>query len=417
MFSRALFRWCTVPTDFTIVGGGIGGLVTARRLANAGRSVTLLEASDRLGGTVARHEVAGIDLDAGAESFATRGGTVAALAEELGLGPEIVQPAQSGAWLQPAVGPAVPLPAASLLGIPGTPLAADVVRVIGMPAAMRAELDAVIPYLGTGASTTLGTLVRRRMGRAVLEKLVAPVVYGVHSVHPDDLPLDRAAPGLRAALRMQGSLATAVRSLRDAAPAGSAIAGIRGGMRRLVIELEADLAARGVEIFLGRRVTALDGLAGTVVVAAPGILEPANGRKVVLATLVLDAPELDAAPRGTGVLVAAGAEGIRARALTHSTAKWDWLRERAGGRHVLRLSYDSEPEDLQETARKDTELLLGVPLPATKVMGFARVEWMRPSVQESAPGGVTVVGETAAGSGLAAIVTHANAQADRLLAE
>ena len=69
-----------MTAEFTVVGGGIGGLVVARRLAMAGRSVTLLEASHRLGGTVAAHIVGGVDLDAGAESFAVRGGTVAALA-------------------------------------------------------------------------------------------------------------------------------------------------------------------------------------------------------------------------------------------------------------------------------------------------------------------------------------------------
>ena len=97
-------------TEFSVVGGGIAGLVVARRLAMAGRSVTLLEASDRLGGTVARHTVGGIDLDAGAESFSVRGGTVAALAREIGLGADIVEPAQGGAWLQPVAGPPVPLP-------------------------------------------------------------------------------------------------------------------------------------------------------------------------------------------------------------------------------------------------------------------------------------------------------------------
>jgi protoporphyrinogen/coproporphyrinogen III oxidase len=81
-----------IGTDITVVGGGIAGMVVARRLAMAGRAVTLIEASDHLGGTVARHTVGGIDLDAGAESFATRGGTVAALAAELGLGGDIVTP-------------------------------------------------------------------------------------------------------------------------------------------------------------------------------------------------------------------------------------------------------------------------------------------------------------------------------------
>jgi oxygen-dependent protoporphyrinogen oxidase len=395
-----------MAAEFSIVGGGIAGLVVARRLAMAGRSVTLLEASDHLGGTVTRQTVGGIDLDAGAESFAVRGGTVAALARELGLGDEIVAPFPAGAWLQPASGPAVPLPATSILGIPGTPLAADVIAVVGTAAALRAQLDAVMPSLWARKSLTLGRLVRRRMGSAMLERLVDPVVHGVHSVHPDDLPLDRAAPGLRAALRHEGSLAAAVRHLREAAPAGSAVAGIRGGVHRLVTELAADLETYGVDVQLGRRVRSVEGLEGTVVLAVP--LQPSGGRKVVLATLVVDSPELDAAPRGTGVLVARGAAGIRARALTHSTAKWEWLRERAHGHHVVRLSYDEEPEGLAHVARQDASALLGVQLP--EPLDVARVEWTRSLV------GVADVGESVAGSGLAGIVAQAEAHAAELLA-
>ena len=54
-----------------VVGGGIAGLVMARDLVLGGLDVTLLEASDHLGGKIARHTVAGVDLDAGAESFAS----------------------------------------------------------------------------------------------------------------------------------------------------------------------------------------------------------------------------------------------------------------------------------------------------------------------------------------------------------
>jgi oxygen-dependent protoporphyrinogen oxidase len=58
--------------DFVVVGGGVGGLVLARRLVLGGASVIVLEASDRLGGTVARQRVGGIDLDAGAEITGAR---------------------------------------------------------------------------------------------------------------------------------------------------------------------------------------------------------------------------------------------------------------------------------------------------------------------------------------------------------
>ena len=61
-----------------IVGGGLAGLTAARRLALAGAEVTVLEASSRFGGQLATHTVGGITLDAGAEAFATRAGTVRA---------------------------------------------------------------------------------------------------------------------------------------------------------------------------------------------------------------------------------------------------------------------------------------------------------------------------------------------------
>ncbi|WP_127820296.1 FAD-dependent oxidoreductase, partial [Microbacterium sp. CPCC 204701] len=190
--------------DFSVVGGGVAGLVVARRLAAAGADVALFEASDRLGGTVTCHDVAGIRMDAGAESFAVRGGVVASLLSELGMAGEIVEPAPGPAWLQPADREAVPLPATALLGIPSDPLAPDVVRVVGREAAERAvTLDAA----RVGAiPESLGSLVRERLGKGVLDRLVAPVVHGVHSQHPDDLPVARAHPGLGDAVRAAGSL-------------------------------------------------------------------------------------------------------------------------------------------------------------------------------------------------------------------
>jgi oxygen-dependent protoporphyrinogen oxidase len=161
-------------------------------------------------------------------------------------------------------------------------------------------------------------------------------------------------------------------------------------------------------------------LGGHVVVAAPGVLETASRlptRTVTLATLVLDAPQLDAAPRGTGVLVAQGAVGVRARALTHATAKWAWLAERSGDKHIVRLSYADDPADLPEIARADAAALLGVTIEPGAVVDFARVQWSRPNVTEVAPPGVTVVGETVAGTGLANIIGHSQTQAESVLVQ
>ncbi|QKJ18995.1 protoporphyrinogen/coproporphyrinogen oxidase [Microbacterium hominis] len=417
-----------MTSEFLIVGAGVGGLVLARRLALAGRTVTLLEAADRVGGQVAPLPIAGIELDAAAESFATRGQALADLLDELGLAADVVTPAPTPAWLHRADGTAVPLPATGVLGIPGDPLAADVVRAIGRPAAWRARLDAVLPA-GVGQdAASLGALVRARMGRRVLEGLVAPVVRGVHSREPDAMPVEVASPQLRAQLAAHGSLAAAVRALRAAAPAGSQVAGLRGGMHRIPAALAADCRRLGVDLRVGTPAAELapDGvsvpgtrLAGTVVRACgdpdgAGDAAP-QGRTITLATLVVDASAaLDAAPRGTGLLVAADAPDVRARALTHLTAKWSWVAEALPGHHVIRLSYDGDATDagpadaLIAQAAHDAGVLLGTPV---RVAESAVRVWRRGA--RAAEGEMPAVGETAAGTGLAAVV----AQAERVAAD
>ena len=337
--------------DAIVVGGGVAGLVAARSLASEGLRTLVLEERDEAGGAVRGHTVAGLRLDAGAESFATRGGAVAALADELGL--PVVTPEPLGSWVHLASGDG-PLPRTGLLGIPAHPWSAR--RTIGVLGALRASLDLVLPRSDDPA--TLGALVRRRMGARVLDRLVRPIVGGVHAADPDDLSVDAVAPGLSAA-RNRGSLARAVRSMRASAPAGSAVQGIDGGMHLLVDALVADLRAHGGEVrtgsggdlgaAVGRR---LDGArVDRVGVGAPtGARHPAGAcaarplrraprtraPRSSLVTLVLHAPALDAAPRGTGVLVAPEATDVVAKALTHGTAKWAWLARDGRAGHARR---------------------------------------------------------------------------------
>ncbi|AWB89200.1 protoporphyrinogen/coproporphyrinogen oxidase [Salinibacterium hongtaonis] len=433
------------PVDVVVVGGGVAGLVAARELILAGLSVTLVEATGRLGGRVGSHQVAGLTLDSGAESFATRGGSVAAYVTKLGLGDDIVMPNPAGAWLQRDDHTALPLPKAGVLGIPSVPLAADVINVVGFSAALRAQLDSLLPGVIGSRATTLGELVRKRMGSRVVERLVAPVTMGVHSRHPDELPLDRVAPGLITGLKQEESLAAAVRAMRSASAAGTQVAGIRGGISRLVTALEAALERFGVTVLLSTPVDSIDdeGVvlsdgrridARHVVLAAPDAhltnrapaAAVATAEDIVLATLVVRSAALDASPRGTGVLVARAATAVTAKALTHATAKWAWLaesaRDAAGHRHVLRLSYsaarlrDAPTSDLRETARGDAARLLGVPITREQVLGFARVEW--PGVvpeERPAPAGITTIGESVAGTGLAAVIAQARSASAQVI--
>src|SRR6188768_2387306 len=90
--------------DVLVIGGGVAGLVAARECAHLGLSVVVLEAAGTPGGAVAGHEVAGLPLDAGAESFAVRGNTVADFIADPGRG--LAAPAGAPARRRTRVGAA-----------------------------------------------------------------------------------------------------------------------------------------------------------------------------------------------------------------------------------------------------------------------------------------------------------------------
>lgn len=253
-------------TDVVVIGGGVAGLIAARECARRGLSVIVLESAATPGGLLAARELGGVRVDTGAESFATRGakagapGPVAALVTDLGLGDDLVTPNRSGAWVQFATG-AAPLPALSLLGIPGAPLADDVRRIIGWKGAIRAQLDRLMPLVRVRKETDLGDIVRRRMGQKVLDRLVTPVVAGVHSASPNVVDVHAVAPGLTNAMTTQGSLSGAVVAMlterESTVAAGSAVAGIRGGMNRLASGLVANCEYFGVDIRTGVTATSI----------------------------------------------------------------------------------------------------------------------------------------------------------------
>lgn len=430
MWSSASSTRCTPVAKarrWIVIGAGPAGLLAARRLASKGHDVTVLEAEDEVGGRVSRIRVDGLDMDAGAESFATRGGYVEKLARELGLGDDLVTPAGGPAWVV-SEDRSFALPKAGWLGIPTSSLAPDVVKALGLSGALRAAADRFMPPEPVAPDDTLGHVARKRLGDAAVDRLIQPVVGGIFSRKVDDLRIDAAASGLAAEVSQVGLVKAASRR-RAVAPAGSAVMGIDGGIFRLTQALAADARSRGVRIETGQAVTALvkkqtrwhlfteteKWKADEVVVAAPRPvaaalvpeLERAPDKQVALVTLSLDAPELNSHPRGSGVL--AVGDVTRAKALTHANAKWAWVAREAPTRNLVRLSYNVESrEDLSGYAVADAARLLGTPLSDKQVRDLVQVTWhdAAPTLagdREPAPG-LHLVGAAAGFSGLAAIV-------------
>ena len=250
--------------DALVVGGGIAGLTAAWELARAGLRPLLVEARGYTGGLVAAGMIAGVRMDLGAEGFAMRGDAVISMAEALGL--EVIGPDGGGAhlFLPPRPDEPEPPPSAddpahgwrlhrfvrnAVLGIPAHPLADDVVALIGPAAAERAARDAHLGDIGTrpGDPADLASFVRARMGDAVLDRLVGPIVAGIHSSDPAALAADTVIPGLRAATARLGSLQAAVAEAleRRRARGRKADATIAGGLSRLTDALRSAVEDAG----------------------------------------------------------------------------------------------------------------------------------------------------------------------------
>lgn len=411
-----------MASDIFVVGGGVAGLTLARDLAIGGRRVHVIEREEFVGGQVTSIDVDSHQLDAAAESFATRTDAVPQLIAELGLADSVISPLDSPAWIYHDDGSASALPATGLLGVPSSPLARDVRGSIGWLGALRAAADGLLPRRVGSEATSFGELVTARMGARVARDLVAPITRGVHSMQPDALPISSAHPALIRLLSEKGSLARAVAEVRRSAPAGAAVASLAGGMNTLPMALVRGATAAGVELHRGVTATDIspDSVSfggkthnGEVIMAAP----PAGAltRNVTLVTVVASAPAWRDAPRGTGVLVAAGSPGVRARALTHVSAKWQWVGHAFAGREVVRLSYDGHDAEARSHAGRDAALLMGSEPDAVHTV--LERQWSRATpLTDAARGSMRWVGESASGTGLAAVVAHARRTAAEILA-
>lgn len=74
-----------VDADVAVVGAGLAGLTAARRLQEAGRSVTVVEARDRVGGRTLNHDLDGQVVEVGGQWIGPTQDRILALVDELGL--------------------------------------------------------------------------------------------------------------------------------------------------------------------------------------------------------------------------------------------------------------------------------------------------------------------------------------------
>jgi oxygen-dependent protoporphyrinogen oxidase len=344
-----------------IVGGGVSGLATAHYIhSHLGDRVdlTLVESGPRLGGKVANQQFSGHLVDTGPDAVLVRAPAMAALLEDLGLGDQIVAPAALGAhvWSR---GKLRRLPTGTLFGVPDRLLPLMKSGLMSPAGLARAALDLVLPRRHPSApDPSIADLVTPRLGSQVFDRLVEPLLGGVHAGRAAELSAQSTVPDIVALARKNRSLYLGLRKMRRHAPPATGapvLVTLTGGLGRLVESLVARLAGDDLRLNAAVGSIARDGsryrvdLADgqSIVADAVVLATPAFATAEMLGELAPDAaavlaeiPYVDVAtiwlsyPRsavgrpmdGTGFLVPPE-EGRLMVGCTWSSAKWPHLAD------------------------------------------------------------------------------------------
>jgi oxygen-dependent protoporphyrinogen oxidase len=392
-----------------IVGGGISGLAAAwyLRQGDPDLDLVVLDGSDAPGGQLRRATLAGIDIDVGAEAILARRPEGTGLCRALGLAERLVHPATMSAaiWSRGALHP---MPTGTLMGIPSNPAAA--LGVLDADEIAWAEGERGRPIEATVQDVSVGELVSARLGSAVVDRLVEPLLGGVYAGHAHRLSLQATMPQLwQAAIAGESLTAAAERASSVASLNKTPVfAGLVGGVGVLAEELTGDLLEQGVRITPKTVVRELDrttvnGRPGwaltTGPVPAPVVFEadaliiavpaapaakllagPAPGAASELATITYASMAIVsvALPRHrfpqlplSGFLVPP-VEGRAVKASTFSTNKWGWVADAAPDLFIARASLgrsqeeallQRNDEDLVRITLSDLGDALGLQLP------------------------------------------------------
>lgn len=372
-----------------VIGGGIAGLAAARRLLGTGLRVTLLEATDRLGGKLMTGEVAGVQVDLGAESMLARRPEAVGLARAVGLADRLQPPATATAslWTRDALRP---MPKGHVMGVPGDPAALG--EVLSPEGLARIAQERDLTPTEVGDDVAVGAYVADRLGREVVDRLVEPLLGGVYAGDAYRISMRAAVPQLFEIARRGGSLLDGVTRLQEQAAArqqtGPVFQGIAGGIGTLPDAVAAAVRAGGGEILtetpvlgLTRTASGWDVRTDTRVIAADGIVlaapawsastllaaeSPAASAELAgveyasMALVTMAFRRSDVAAAGTldgrsGFLVPP-VEGRTIKAATFSSRKWQWVDDASPDLFLLRTSVGRYGEE-DHLHREDAELV------------------------------------------------------------
>ncbi len=233
-------------TRFGVIGGGIAGLSAAWALRQRGIDVVVFESSDRIGGKLQTERLNGLLIDAGPDSFLSSKPAGLNLVEQLGLGDRVVNTlSDGGGTFIMRDGRLIPLPEGITLLVPAEFKAIAKTPLLSPIGKARMAMDYVIRARQDDADESIGSFVRRRVGRQAFERMAEPLLSGIYAGDADQLSLLSTFPRLRDTERTHGSVIKgAIAQKRQARassngnqPRRTPFVSLAGGMDELVTAL------------------------------------------------------------------------------------------------------------------------------------------------------------------------------------
>lgn len=209
-----------------VIGGGISGLCCAYRLRELGASVTLLEASDRVGGMIHTVEREGFLFELGPQSFLTND-LLRNLISSLNLDSEFL-----------AADPKLPryiLKKGRLRAAPLSPGGLAATSLLSARTRMRIFTEPLRNSKPPDDDESVAAFIRRKFGSDLLENLAGPFVSGIYAGDPEKLSMRSAFPQIHKFEQQFGSV---IRGAMKSRPAKGkprpALASFRHGVATLV---------------------------------------------------------------------------------------------------------------------------------------------------------------------------------------
>jgi protoporphyrinogen/coproporphyrinogen III oxidase len=226
-----------------IVGGGVAGLTAAYELARLARDgaevqAVLFEASTRLGGIVETVREGGFVIECGPDAWVTEKPWARELAEELGLGAEVMPSNDATRKTYVLVDKKLQaMPDGMRMMVPGNLDALDGSELFSAEARRayrdEVELAADLKAAAPEGDESVADFVGRHFGGEVLEKVGAPLLSGVFGGDVARLSVRAVMAPFVAMEREHGSLIAAVQARAATSKSSAVFTTLRSGMGTL----------------------------------------------------------------------------------------------------------------------------------------------------------------------------------------